>query len=597
VADASGSSAFYLRLAPLLGAYSFIVQAGQMGESAARQALLDQAVAGLEGISRQGTYPPRVVAVYRRHLPGAPQGITAMDDAGLRAEVAAEMAAGRYEQAIPLLNALLSRRPLSAEAGSDRFNLAVCNYHTGRLSAAVDQFLEIATRRAGTGSKPAGAGDVPDLAGRAIEYAYQCALQLARVSRARKDYALLARCATLLVEKLPNHPRADEARWAAALALQEAQDDAAAVSAFAAVPRTSGRYWAARRNEAACLQRIYENLPPDAPPQDRPVAARRALEAWMSVARDAAARSTSKGTTMPASPPAPDAINLVELAGMSTLAAASLLAGSDIAEYARALDVIDPLPASGRVLALRIRCLRGLGDASAARHALAEFLSRSAQEETGAVLGGLLAETEAQIDRLRVLGRRQEAARAASDMVPLLETLLAWVEGSPRHASHAGVVRASLANALHEAGRIEEAVTQLDAAQAAGPADLRVLHLAAVWAEETARQAGDRQKASAPPPAQARWGRLLEVPGIRETAPKVYWEARYHWLRYALDAGKAADVLNAIDSEKAWFPDLGGPPWQARLLELADQARAALAAGDTPSQPQKDPAGSGEPRR
>ncbi|NUQ48209.1 MAG: hypothetical protein HUU22_19515, partial [Phycisphaerae bacterium] len=53
----------------------------------------------------------------------------------------------------------------------------------------------------------------------------------------------------------------------------------------------------------------------------------------------------------------------------------------------------------------------------------------------------------------------------------------------------------------------------------------------------------------------------------------VYWEARYCWLRLRLAGGDAAEVARGIESERAWYPDLGGPPWQARLNELAEQAR------------------------
>jgi len=73
--------------------------------------------------------------------------------------------------------------------------------------------------------------------------------------------------------------------------------------------------------------------------------------------------------------------------------------------------------------------------------------------------------------------------------------------------------------------------------------------------------------------AEGLWQRLLEDQSLRTAAPAVYWEARYHWLSHQLRHNKAAEVLKGIRSEKAWYPDLGGPPWQGRLLEL--EAKAA----------------------
>jgi hypothetical protein len=71
----------------------------------------------------------------------------------------------------------------------------------------------------------------------------------------------------------------------------------------------------------------------------------------------------------------------------------------------------------------------------------------------------------------------------------------------------------------------------------------------------------------------------LKDASLRDRSPGEYWEARYRWLKHQLrHEGRAAEVLRGIESEKAWHPDLGGPPWQARLLALADQARAMVEA-------------------
>jgi hypothetical protein len=67
----------------------------------------------------------------------------------------------------------------------------------------------------------------------------------------------------------------------------------------------------------------------------------------------------------------------------------------------------------------------------------------------------------------------------------------------------------------------------------------------------------------------------LKDPTLRQQAPAEYWQDRYHWLRHQLGHGHRAEVIKGIETEKVWYPDLGGPPWQARLLELAEQACGA----------------------
>jgi hypothetical protein len=43
--------------------------------------------------------------------------------------------------------------------------------------------------------------------------------------------------------------------------------------------------------------------------------------------------------------------------------------------------------------------------------------------------------------------------------------------------------------------------------------------------------------------------------------------------RIDADALEQLFALKGINAEKAGYPDLGGPPWQARILQLADDAR------------------------
>jgi hypothetical protein len=90
--------------------------------------------------------------------------------------------------------------------------------------------------------------------------------------------------------------------------------------------------------------------------------------------------------------------------------------------------------------------------------------------------------------------------------------------------------------------------------------------------------------------AQDAWAALLQDPTIRRRAPKRFWEARYNWLALLLRTGRPADVDQAISQEMVWYPELGGPPWKQKLLELRDQARTKLRASGKPKPADTQPA-------
>src|SRR5262249_29286581 len=101
-----------------------------------------------------------------------------------------------------------------------------------------------------------------------------------------------------------------------------------------------------------------------------------------------------------------------------------------------------------------------------------------------------------------------------------------------------------------------------------------LLYLAASITEQAADGSKDKS-ADLADKAERYWSKLLQDQTLREQRAAIYWESRYYWLRHQLRKGQAAEVLKGINAEKAWYPDLGGPPWQSRILELADVARDA----------------------
>src|SRR5262249_43054046 len=118
----------------------------------------------------------------------------------------------------------------------------------------------------------------------------------------------------------------------------------------------------------------------------------------------------------------------------------------------------------------------------------------------------------------------------------------------------------------------KEAAHQVNQFLKLDPGNGNLIYLAASMAQQQADATSNPSKSNAEA-AQGLWSKLLQDQQLRETQPSYYWEARFFWLQWQLRTGHAAEVLKGINAEKAWYPDLGGPPWQARILQLAEEAR------------------------
>lgn len=579
---------FYVRLAPLLTAYSFALEAKEDRAGPAHKEMLQQrAVAALTTLSEQGGPWPEIVRVYLDAVAGTKRSLAELTPTELRITAGRQMAEKDHRTAIETLRVLLGR-PEAAELHTEaRFDLGVCLFHTQDLRAAAETFLA-AARENGR----------QDLAERSAEYAYRCWRQIARESGTAQDYLLLAEAGETLARRHPDHERALEAAWVSALARQEAGDYDRAASAYAEIAPTSPHYWEARRNIARCRQRIYEALSPSASAERKRRLARVASSAWLRLADDLVE------APLPATPKEKAAAKLPGVGGTvernrwvedARLSAAALLATEDIRAYQESLAILEKMPVAGRVVALRIVCYRGLGDREAAQRVLDDFLGKTDEAEIGAAMMGLAAEMEAEINRLRGAGQLPEAARVAKSSIPTFRQLLDWIAAQPRHAKYVPVVRFSLAKALIQAGRLDEAGMLLDQLMTEDPGNGNYLRSAALLHEDLA------EKSARPAPgtpttapgsaattrdaldkAESFWMKLLTDPQLRDRAPAEYWEARYYWLRHQLRQGRAVEVLKGIETEKAWFPDLGGPPWQGRLLELAEQARTVASTNPAP---------------
>ncbi|MCG8406049.1 MAG: tetratricopeptide repeat protein [Phycisphaerales bacterium] len=568
---------FYVRLAPLIHAYTYIRQAQvSNGPEDRRKEYQQKAKSELNELYERGEPWSSMARIYLDAMIGKKRDLEELTGTELAMTAAGMMAKQEYKQAIRAWKLLLQQDDAKQQHHKARFNLGVCFFQTGELRAAAEVFLsEAKTQSRST------------ITEKTFEYAYRCWRELAASAKSREDYLKLAEASALLAKELPGHRLAEEASWVAALALEEAGEYLEARVAYGRVPRPSVNYWPARRNMARCWQRLYEALPTDATASHRQRNARRVADAWLKLAEGLAALGDSKSAGSGERPkgkdedfrsPAVDAEVRATWINEARLAAAAVMASEDLREYEACQSLLDQMPRSARVLGLHIRCLQGKGDIKQANRVLEGYLKQDSGAELGSVLVGLAAEMELEIQRLRQEGRRGEAKRMAIETIPTIRHLLDWVQARPKQKKHLSIVRFSLIKTLVQAEEYEEATGQLDALITENPKNGTYIRTAALLQEDIAKSGAVSVRGGALDQAESLWAKLLTDPSLRTTAPAHYWEARYHWLKHQLRHGHAAAVVKGIESEKAWRPDLGGPPWQGRLLDLAEQAQARVEA-------------------
>lgn len=568
-------AAFYIRLAPLIHGYTHMKEAAKWPENDTRRAAaLEKARRQFESIASRGGSWPRMVQVYLDAMAGKERSIDQLSDVELLLLGGEAMTKKEYADAERVWRILLDRPESAARHHEARFNLAVCLFQRRDVRGAAGLFLEEVK------SKPP-----PELSERAHEYAYRSWRQLAAQSKLKEDYLKLADAAESLANTLPHHADAAEARWIAALSLEEGGDFRRASRTYGDIMPDSKEYWLARHNQARCEQRLYESMPGDASESRRSAAARSAVDAWQKLAQDLIALDApapgqpltgGRKKSLPAN--APLESQRKDWVVEARTVACSLLAGDDLRQYREALDILESMRTSPRVLGLKIRCLQALGDIKEANQVLETYLKNNPADELGSVLVSLAAEMEAEVKRLQKAGRMQEARRMAGETLPTIRHLLAWIESRPEHMRHVSVVRFSLANMLDQAGKLDDAMREMEGLMDKHPSNGAYLIAAARLQEKIGEEALASDREDTLNKAERLWEKLLNDSQLRTNAPNEYWEARYHWLRHQLRHGKANEVVKGIETEQAWRPDLGGPPWQGLLLELAEEARTSAEA-------------------
>lgn len=566
-------AAFYIRVSPLIRAYSFMREA--MARDTAdpvRAKLEDRARDEFVAVASRGGVWQRMAQLYLDALAGRQRSIEQLSDVELLFAAGQAMSDEKYGDAEKVWRLLLDRPEAARHHAEARFNLGVCLFQLEKVREAAELFLEAARN-----------APPPSLAERTHTYAYRCWRQLAAESRSPDDYLRLADAALLLSKDFPNHSEAADARWVAALALDEAAESRRAIAAYEGFTPGSPHYWQARWNIARTRQKLFDALDSSAADDRRYAAAEEAATEWLRLADELSALDEStdksgvsgsadkKNRSRGAPPKDVREAWIVD----AKFAACALLASDDLRRFRQALDLLEKLPPGARVLGLQIRCLQSLGEIKEANQVLEEYLARNSADELGSVLVSLAAEMETEVDRMQRAGRSGDARRMALETLPTIRHLLTWIESRPEHSRHVAVVRFRYANMLILAARLDEAMRELESLMSRHPANGAYLIAAARLQEKIADETLASARDEAANRAEALWEKLLKDAKLRDNAPSEYWESRYYWLRHQLRRGKADEVVRGIETERAWHPELGGPPWQGLLLRLADDARAA----------------------
>lgn len=534
--DAAEAS-FYIRLAPLLEAHSYALQSAARVENSPEMVKLrETAMEKFAIVSKQGGPWPGIVETYLANLSGPTKPLAQMSMEELRTTALRWMAKSKYAEAMPLLLELAGRKGATAD---DELNLGVCLFQYQRVSEAAERFER---------AEALGQGEVSD---RAAEYAYRCRKQLVVESKSNVTLLALAEAAKHLAQRHGTSPLAYEAEYARGVALQEAEYFGDAASAFKAVRKENPKYWLARRGVAECLSARLEI------PFSRPIGEweKEAANQWSSLAVDLEKGGHGLSDAMAA-----------KWRNEARLKCAALHATTQ--NYLVALGALTGVPDTVESRMIRLRCRFALDEWDLASGDVDGLLAESDQTTVMPAILRLVVDIQKQAERITPNVESYE--QFAKKVLPILEKVENWV-GKQRRERNA--IRSVRLQIIRSAGRAAEALPLAETLVKDDPDNGSHLHCAASLLEQIAQSVPQEEKIPLWDRAEGYWARLLEDGALRDSAPKVYWEARFQWLTHQLRHGKKAEVAKAIETERAWYPELGGPPWQGKLVELLEEAK------------------------
>lgn len=565
---------FYINLAHLWDANSYLEQAGALEAAAAesattRDALLKRAQSVREtglwkmnALTERGGGWPALVQLYVADV------IDESADTHLRSPASLLYSARRlsltedHQAAIALLREAAGRKDQESQYLVEvLFELGVCYYRNGANREAAEAFDRVA-REFKSHAK----------ASRAVTYAYQLWAGIADDSKRPEDYRRLADVILNLLQSFPEHEKREEASWWLPVALQSAGEFEAALESYGGVSKDSPRYDEARFRKAICARLAFDQQRGTLAPSTLQSRANRVAEELEEYANGEHQAGAS------------------ERAAKALVGAAEVYGSSGISQYQRALETLDDFerrfPNSqeiGRVLAVRISAHRGLEQFEQAARVLERFLREVSPENAGGTLGEIARGMQEEIDRLERAGDVAAAREMAVSAIPIFEQLESWILADAARAKYVIAVRYGLARVRLLAGEHDSAAALARGLLTDDPRNGDYQRLLAL-----ALTAGVDDDASADNIAAARdaWGRMLRDESLRTTAPERYWEARYNYLALLLREGRAAEVDSAIEQERVWRPALGGEHWSTKLGELQEAARRASNRASDPSIPQ-----------
>jgi TolA-binding protein len=567
---------FYVNLARIWEANSYLIEADMLRRSAENSPALkairlrarrvsDTGLGKMNTLAARGGAWPALVQLYvEAHIqttadPKTQSPLELLFAARFHAEHK------RHRQAEQSLEEALTRKDLSTGLiGQLLFELGTCRYHRRDLPAAAGTFERLASECKTDAKAP-----------QAAIFAYQLRAQIAEESKRPQDYRRLADTLLTLLRNYPQQAKQVEAAWWLPVALQAAGGYDEAAQQFAKVPAASRHWEEAQYRRQLCQRLACEAARGSLGQQEYLARARLVASELTGYARQAYERA----------PSAPDAEQVRHWSAAGVVNAAEMLVSAGLEQYEQALELTDSFEQRyadsdllGRVLAVRIRARHGLRQFDQAANLLEQYLQAVPAEKAGGVLAGLAQGMQEEVERLREQGQDEAARSLAGAAVTTFEQLDRWCRGGLEHPTgkmpapppeNIAAVSYGLARMYYVAGRLDEAARVAGDLLEKDPrnGNCRRLHALILDAQLGGSPSADRIRH-----AKDAWAALLKDPTLRARAPEHYWEARYHWLALLLREGHAADVAKAIQQDRVWNPNLGGPPWQEKLEALHQQA-------------------------
>lgn len=558
----SSAESFYVQLAPVLRAYARLMDAqrshppNEVARLEAREELL--------AIRRRGGAWPAICDLYLADATPAYRRASELGPGERRLAARKLMAQERYADALVILRELLAaatERPGSNEHEL-QLDVATCQMHTQRPEEALDNAETVARN----------ATDA-DIADRATLIALDAARQLCQRTGLAKDYGRFVEVARRALDRTRDPTRRDALAIEAAQAARRAGRDADAGALLATVSSSSGLSLHAK---AESIRLRHEKLVPTLTgmkPDDAARAARELADEWERVLNELERSGTTDAATR-------------NDYSTATLCAAELLASAAIqrpdAALARLSKVADgdwPSETRAKATCLRLRCMIARRDFVGVQQWLSAIASQAASD-----VGLLLAlgtELESQCRAASDAGHEELARQIAESSLSVMRQVCSAMARDPQRSGDIPIVEFGLARMLLQSDHAADALEILDRLVGLHPEDLNFRWYHARASERVAR--ATHSTPDAPVRAERAWRSLLEDATLRDRDPACYWDARYHWLQWQLERGRAEEVARGIDAERVWYPELGGSPWKDRLLKLAEQARAQSARDASPA--------------